>query len=549
MRKRSEKVLALVLGLCLLVLSGCAPVRNMFHLATPTPSPEPTPEPTPTPTIRPSVTPVPTTALTGDPAPVLEGVETDQDVISLVFEGFTDEASMGSLLEALQEMKVTAVFFLTGKVADECPELVKKIRFAGCEIGNYGLTGSKKMEANSPEENVYSLRKTQELVYRAIGQSPRFARMNGSEYTETLLRAVSAAGLEAAVLPTLYLNHKSFGTEEDAEAYARNAIRGSIISVKLGQELDLSEFVGSGPALDDKPAIDPSPSINEVSENRRVEVDTLLLNQMKWLISALKKLNYKIVLPDELKKAAVTLLPETRELTEEEITRFDADLYPYPVTDGPVNIGKTRKGRDADFNDVVFVGASDVASLESYVEWKRETEPEYLGGARFLASTRLTIERAVNRDPEDSSLPMLDGVRMPVEDALAKMNAKTVYLMLRFESRQAYLDDRFYSNLKLLIYRIRAKNPGIRLVLQSSFPAVAGKNGTPNNTQLFRLNLKLASLCARTGLIFLDPASALRTGEGALRDEYCLDRMSYGTHLSDAGCQAWIDFLLQNVPV
>ena len=548
MRKHSRKMLALVLGLCLLVLSGCTPVRNMFHLPTPTPSPVPTPEPTPTPTVRPSVTPVPTTALVNDPAPVLEGVETDQDVISLIFEGFTDEASMESLLEALQEMKVTAVFFLTGKVADECPELVKKIRFAGCEIGNYGLTGAKKMEANSADENIYSFRKTQELVYRAIGQSPRYARMNGSEYTETLLRTVSAAGLEAAVLPTLYLNHKSFLTEEDAEAYARNAIRGSIISVKLGQELDLSEFIGSGPALDDKPAIDPSPSINEVSENRRVEVDTLLLNQMKWLISALKNLNYRIVLPDELMKSAVTLLPETRELTEDEITRFDADLYPYPVTDGPVNIGKTRKGRYEDFNDTVFVGASDVASLESYVEWKREMEPDYLGSARFLSASRLTIERAVNRDPQDSSLPVLDGLRMPVEDALARMNAKTAYLMLRFESRQAYLDDRFLSNLKLLIYRIRTKNPRIRLVLQSNFPAVSGKNGTPSNTQLFRLNLKLASLCARTGLVFLDPASTLRTGEGALRDDYCLDRMSYGTHLNDAGCQAWIDFLMQNVP-
>jgi hypothetical protein len=142
----------------------------------------------------------------------------------------------------------------------------------------------------------------------------------------------------------------------------------------------------------------------------------------------------------------------------------------------------------------------------------------------------------------------MDGIRMPVEAALARMNAKTAYLMLRFESSQAYLDDRFLSNLKLLIYRIRTKNPRIRLVLQSNFPAVSGKNGTPSNTQLFRLNLKLASLCARTGLVFLDPASTLRTGEGALRDDYCLDRMSYGTHLNDAGCQAWIDFLMQNVP-
>ena len=151
-----------------------------------------------------------------------------------MFEGFTDEESMELLLNTLQELKVPAVFFVTGKAADEHPELMKKIRQAGCEIGNYGLTGEKKMEQKRADENVNSFRKTQELIYKATGQMPRYARMNGSEYTETLLRAVSTAGLEAAVLPTLYLNHKSFNTEEDAKSYARSLIRGSIISVKLG---------------------------------------------------------------------------------------------------------------------------------------------------------------------------------------------------------------------------------------------------------------------------------------------------------------------------
>ena len=548
MRKLSAAGLALLLVLCMLTLSGCRAVQNMFHLETPSPSPSPTPEPTPTPTVRPSVTPVPTVALTKDPARVLKGVETDQDVVSLVFEGFTDEESMELLLNTLLELKVPAVFFVTGKAADEHPELMKKIRQAGCEIGNYGLTGEKKMEQKRADENVNSFRKTQELIYKATGQMPRYARMNGSEYTETLLRAVSTAGLEAAVLPTLYLNHKSFNTEEDAKAYARSLIRGSIISVKLGQELDLSEFIGTGPALEEKPAIDPSPSIGEVHENRRVEVERLPLEQIRWLVSALELLNYRMVSPGELAKTAVTLLPEVRELTEEEETRYDADLYPYPATDEPVNVGTTRKGGSEDFNDVVFVGGNDVANLESYVLWRRETEPEFLGNARFLYASGLTIERAVNRDTGNSTLPLVDGVRTPVEDALAGMGAGTAYLMLRYESGQAYLDDRFAANLKLLIYRIRKANPGIRLVFQSSFPAVAGKKNTPSNTQIFRFNLKTAKLCAQTGLTFLDPAQALRTEDGSLREDYCLDRMTYGTHLNDLGCQAWIDFLLKYVP-
>lgn len=548
MKKNTVRLLALMLCLGLLLLSGCTPVRNLFHLETPEPTATPSPEPTPTPTVRPDVTPVPTKELTAEPAPVLTGVETDQDVISLMFEGFTDEASMEALLGCLQKLKVNALFFVTGKVADEHPELLKKIRLAGCEIGNYGLTGAKKMENNSAEDNIHAFRKTQELVYAAIEQTPRYARMNGSQYTELLLRSVSEAGLEAAVMPTLYLNNKSFTSREDAETYARNLIRGSIVSVKLGQELDLDEFIGSGPALEEKPAVDPSPSIGEVGGNRRVEVDPLPLNQIEWLIGALHQLNYKIVPPSELAKYAVTLLPETAQLSEEEARRYDADLYPRPQTEEPVNVGKTRPGSETSFVGTVFVGSSDVASLENYVSWRRETEPEFMNGARFLYNSRLSIEQAVNRDEDGSSLPLLEEERVRVEDALARMEARTVCLMLQYDSRQAYLDDRFSSNLKLLIYRIREKNPGIRIVLMSSFPAIAGKNSTPSNIQLFRFNLKTAEMCARCGLRFLDPAFALRTPEGDLKEEYCLDKMSYGTHLNDAGCQAWIDFMTQYVP-
>ncbi len=548
MKKKKTGLLALLLCLILAMTSGCTAVNNLFHLETPAPTATPTPEPTPTPTVRIPVTPVPTRAITAEPAPVLTGVETDQDVISLMFEGFTDEESMGLLLDGLQRLKVNALFFVTGKVADEHPELIKKIRQAGCEVGNYGLTGAKKMEENMAEDNLYAFKRTQELIYGAIGQLPRYARMNGSQYTELLLRTVGEAGLEAAVMPTLYLNHKSFSSREDADTYARNVIRGSIVSVKLGQELDLDEFIGTGPALEEKPAVDPSPSIGEVGDNRRVEVDTLPLDQMEWLIEALQALNYKIVPPSELAACAVTLLPETAELSAEEAARYQADLYPWPMTEEPVNVGKTRAGAAGDFQGAVFVGSSDVASLESYVSWRRETEPDFLDDARFLYASGLSIEQAVNRGSDDSCLPLLDGERVRIEDALARLEAKTVYLMLQYESRQAYLDDRFASNLKLLIYRIRHANPGLRIVLLSSFPAIAGKNNTPSNLQLFRFNLKTAELCARTGLTFLDPAWALRTAEGNLRDEYCLDRMSYGTHLNDAGCQAWIDFMMQHIP-
>ena len=85
-------------------------------------------------------------------------------------------------------------------------------------------------------------------------------------------------------------------------------------------------------------------------------------------------------------------------------------------------------------------------------------------------------------------------------------------------------------------------------MLMSVPPVILARNATPSNKQIFTYNLMLAKLCTEHGIPFLDIAYALRNAKGGLREEYCLDPDLYGMHLNDAGCQALISYIQDNIP-
>ena len=281
--------LALLLAL-LLSLAGC----TAAEISEPKPSGQPW-------------TPTPEPRITAEPAPLLRGVETDRKVISLIFEGFTDSATMEAISDVLKSRGVSAVFFLAGITANENPQVLRKLTADGFAIGSYGMSGGKHLEELSPYENMRRFEMAQKEIEAACGKRPALIRCNGTEYTENVLRAVSAAGLDAAVEPTAYLNHKSFRSQEDAETYAMNVLRGSILTFKLGQELDENEYDDTGPKLDERPAIDPKPGIRwewDVGEEKYA----LLPNMVGWLIDALKSQGYRFTDPVKLQSEEQVLL-------------------------------------------------------------------------------------------------------------------------------------------------------------------------------------------------------------------------------------------------
>ena len=305
MRQRNGILVLLVISI-LISLSGC----TFTQIAN---GPERNSDP-----MTGTVTPEP--KIMANPVPLLCGVETDKRVVSLVFEGYTDDSTMTAIAEVLEEKEIPAVFFLSGITANEHPSTLRKLA-GGFEIGNYGMGGGKHLENYSAFENAEKFKLAQEQITQATGKRPTLLRCNNTEYTEDVLRAASAAGLSAAVQPTAYLNHRSFKNADEAYSYALHVLRGSILSIKLGQELDKEEYDDLGERLDERPAIDPKPGIRWEWSSEE-EIYASIPELVKWLIEALENFGYEFTDPLSLQRSATELLRKTGELSQEEIKQL-----------------------------------------------------------------------------------------------------------------------------------------------------------------------------------------------------------------------------------
>ena len=515
-----KRLIAIVLTLAaVLTLGGCQAPRFRENK---------------TETVKIPATPEP--EITAAPVPVLSGVETDRKVISLVFEGYTDTTTVEAIAKVLKTNSVQTVFFISGITANEQPELLKRLVHEGFSIGNYGMNGAKKLEGYSAYENARRFSLAQQEIQNACGVMPGLIRCNGTAYTEDVLRAAGSAGLEAAVQPTAYVNHRSFKNREDAEIYVSNLLRGSIISVKLGQELDREEYGDVGEMLDERPAIDPSPGIRwEWSTEEEKYAN--LPDAVGWLIEALLAADYQIMSPEMLQSEARTVLVKTRELDEEEKKLLDAGSYLRPVTDEALTSGTFRKAEDADFENAVFVGGSVMEGLAGYVEWRRKEEPGFLDNAVFMTDDHFTVERLIEPDEEGWELA----------SALREAEARTVWLNLGFSNTLSYRQENHLANYRLLIRNIRQENPDIRIVILPILPKVTGRAGISNDYR-FRLNLMLCKMCREYGLDFVDITWPLRDKGGGLREEYCLNLNTDGTQLNDAGCEVLLEYLKESYP-
>lgn len=501
-------------------------------------------------------TQAPATEMTLDnaPAKLYTGVETDKKVISLIFEGFSDLESMEQIISLMGERKIDCVFFLSGVTVSEQPEIVRAIRSAGLSLGNYGMTGQKKMEQNAVSKNLRQFERSQALFTQTCGSAPTLFRCNGSEYTEEVLQAAAAAGLTAGVQPDAYLNHRSFAAESDTQVYVQRLVRGSILSVKLGQELDVSEYGQVVSIQEMRPAIDPEPGISDAVNDIPHSIYENLAASLEWLLDALEYEGYTIVSPERLQREKVDLFDE-RDLTAAEQAVLDA-RYTLPLTQAPLSNCSTRSGGMEDLEGSVLVGDSVMAGVEGYVQWYRQTEAQadseaestYLNGVSFLTSANLTVESSLMRINETSIHPECNGEKVSIAQGVKALEAKRVYLMLPSVDPRVYSGTQSLANMKLLIYLIQQENPETEICVVSYPPNQTALENARTNAQVFRYNLELYRLCCELDIPFLDAASALRDETGMLAKEYCMDLRTYGTHLNDAGCEVLLRYLMDHIP-
>ena len=137
------------------------------------------------------------------------------------------------------------------------------------------------------------------------------------------------------------------------------------------------------------------------------------------------------------------------------------------------------------FNDAVFVGDSVSLKLQYYVQGRRQSDPGYMGSAQFLCSGSLGSGNALWDVSGSSVHPSYQGEKMKIEDAVAKMGAKKVYIMLGMNDVAVYGAEGSVSNMSKLLGNIKAASPGVSIYVQSATPRIAGKTGSLNNDVLY----------------------------------------------------------------
>lgn len=195
------------------------------------------------------------------------------------------------------------------------------------------------------------------------------------------------------------------------------------------------------------------------------------------------------------------------------------------------------------FDDAVFVGDSVSLRLYYYCQGHKDV----LGKAQFLTAGSLGSGNALEKVSSESVHPEYQGEKMLIEDSIKAMGAKKVFIMLGMNDVGLYGVDDSVKNMGTLVERILEKSPDAEIYLQSMTPILDGhERKVLNNENLDKYNAKLKELAKEKGYHFADVASVMKQDDGSLKPEYCSDPEGMGIHFTDAGAEAWIDYLMQN---
>ncbi|MBW7571691.1 GDSL-type esterase/lipase family protein [Caproiciproducens faecalis] len=220
-----------------------------------------------------------------------------------------------------------------------------------------------------------------------------------------------------------------------------------------------------------------------------------------------------------------------------------------PVTssqpEDSVAVQASAKADASYLDDAVFIGDSVSLKLKNYVTAKRKSDPSFFGKAQFLAAGSMGSGNALKPLNTSSIHPSYNGNKALLEDNVAAMGAKKVYIMLGANDLALYGIDGSVDNMSKLIGKIKGKSPEAKIFVQSATPIIKEQQMTTlNNPNLSAYDAKLAEMCKKNGYYYIDVAAVMRNSEGNLIPEYCSDPDNLGIHFTDKACQVWIDYIL-----
>lgn len=227
------------------------------------------------------------------PAEVVTRLQDNSARVAIVIDGMPERPLAERLLDVLQKHNAPAVFFVEGQNAAEQPETIQRIEQTGYELGNYTFVGISSAEKLPTERLLAELCRTQVVVATLSAKAPTLFRAPRTNFTDPLLQAVNAAGIDYAVKENVRHAAGSFRDAASAAAFAASIPSGSIIAFSIARPVDpLSKEAGK---TDERPAVDKKPNIQDPPAVQQTAPPPDPAEELDWLLTSLEGKGMKVV--------------------------------------------------------------------------------------------------------------------------------------------------------------------------------------------------------------------------------------------------------------
>ena len=150
--------------------------------------------------------------------------------------------------------------------------------------------GVSKAERLEPEVLLEQFCRTQKILKLVTGHEPKLFKLYDTRYTDDLLRAAKASGLDNAVQSDLDIYVRKLDNDAAMTDIVAKIQPGMIVSLQLGRPAPIKYSQKKGP---DTPAVDKQPSIQEKNTVQIKEVTTVEI--VKNLCRLLKEKGFTVV--------------------------------------------------------------------------------------------------------------------------------------------------------------------------------------------------------------------------------------------------------------
>lgn len=162
-------------------------------------------------------------------------VETKEEKVSLGINCAWDNEDIEEILDALDQAKVKATFFILGQWCEKYPESVKEIAARGHEIASHSYT-HRDMDTLSREELVEEVHKAMAVLEETCGQKPELLRPPSGAYNDLAIETICALGYYPIQWDVDSLDWKGLSQEEIVQRVVERTEKGSIILLHSGAE-------------------------------------------------------------------------------------------------------------------------------------------------------------------------------------------------------------------------------------------------------------------------------------------------------------------------